>query len=176
MPSVADVIVQVSIRKVAVIEVAPPTGVPFDVDCDRRVMLGGDVDTRTYAELLLAVGTRRSSPAYAIGFSLGRPFLEQRIDRMTLPVGRSRWPRNLALALGICATLIMAWGLPHPVRAATVDSAWNACPGGLLRHQPEAPRRLAADALGDSVRDGHPTIPRAEIACRLTMTLYLGTE
>ena len=100
----------------------------IEVDCDRRVMRDGDLDTRRYAELLLSVGARRSTPTYAIGFSLGRPLLEERIDRMTSPVGRYRWSRNLGLALGIGLVLGTAWGLPHPVHAATVDALWPACP------------------------------------------------
>ena len=98
----------------------------IEVDCDRRVMRGQDVDTRSYAELLLAVGQRRSVGAYGVGFSLGRPFLEERIDRMTLPEGRARRSTNALMLIGVFGVLCAAWALPQPVRAADIDHHWGA--------------------------------------------------
>jgi len=101
----------------------------IEVDCDRRVMRAQDMDTRSYAELLLAVGQRRSVGAYGIGFSLGRPFLEERIDRMTLPRTRPRRSTNALMVMGIVGVMCAAWALPQPVRAADVGQEWGlACP------------------------------------------------
>jgi hypothetical protein len=99
-----------------------------EVDCDRRVMRSGDLDVRSYAELLLAVGARRASPAYGIGFSVGRPFLEQRIDRMTSARGGAS-RAQAAIAVGVIAiALASAWGMPQPIRAADVSSEVVICP------------------------------------------------
>ena len=98
----------------------------IEVDCDRRVMEADQVDTRSYAELLLAVGTRRAvpaGPAYGMGFSLGRPFLESRIDRMTARPAEARWSTNALTLLAVGGVLCAAWALPQPVRAADIGSA-----------------------------------------------------
>ena len=101
-----------------------------EVDCDQRVMGAQDMDTRSYAELLLTVGQRRSVGAYGVGFSLGRPFLEERIDRMTLPRTRPRRSTNALMLLGIVGVICAAWALPQPVRAANVEHEWwgESCP------------------------------------------------
>lgn len=91
----------------------------IEVDCDRRVVGGGGHDLRRYAELLLAVGARRV-PAMGMGFSVGKPFLEQRIDRMTLPPRRQRRSYMLALLVGVFGVLAAAWSIPQPVRAMKV--------------------------------------------------------
>ncbi|MEM7414474.1 MAG: M56 family metallopeptidase [Gemmatimonadota bacterium] len=90
-----------------------------EVDCDRRVVDDGAHDLRRYAELLLAVGARRV-PAMGMGFSVGKPFLEQRIDRMTLPTRRQRRSYVVALMVGVLGVLGAAWSIPQPVRAMKV--------------------------------------------------------
>jgi hypothetical protein len=99
-----------------------------EVDCDRRVTGGGDLDVRAYGMLLLSVGRRRSLPAYAVGFSRPRSLLEHRIDRMTLPAVRGRGVRSSILALAVAAVLVGAWSIPQPVRAADVDASFEPCP------------------------------------------------
>ena len=102
----------------------------IEVDCDDRVVRSADMDLRGYAELLLTVGSRRSVPAYGVGFSVGRPFLEERIDRMTLPrAGRSRAHAAL-LVLGLGGVLGAVWSLPQPVRAAWVSETVQWCDDG----------------------------------------------
>jgi hypothetical protein len=91
-------------------------------------MLGNDMDTRSYAELLLAVGTQRSVGAYGVGFSLGRPFLEERIDRMTARFTGPRRMSNTLMVLGVFGVLCAAWALPQPVRAASLSHEWQSCP------------------------------------------------
>jgi hypothetical protein len=99
-----------------------------EVDCDRRVMRTGDLDVRSYAELLLTVGVRRSMPAHAVGFSVGRPFLEQRIDRMTRPAVKGHRVAPVLAALGVAFALGAAWDLPQPVRATEVSDQFGVCP------------------------------------------------
>ena len=98
-----------------------------EVDCDRRVVRDGNLDLRGYAELLLTVGSRRSVPAYGVGFSVGRPFLEERIDRMTLPTGRRSRAHAALLVLGVGGVLAAVWALPQPVRAAVVSETVEWC-------------------------------------------------
>ena len=99
-----------------------------EVDCDRRVMSGGDLDMRSYAELLLSVGARRTTPACGVGFSVGRPFLERRIDRMTFPAGGSRRQPSALAAIGIVLALGTAWALPQPIHAMSVGDVLSTCP------------------------------------------------
>lgn len=101
----------------------------IEVDCDRRVVRGGEVDMHAYGCLLLAVGRRRSAlPFAAAAFSRPRSALEHRIDRMTHVPGRaSRW-RTALLGLGAAAILAGAWALPQPVRAASVSDTVTPCP------------------------------------------------
>lgn len=98
-----------------------------EVDCDRRVVRGGNMDLRGYAELLLTVGSRRSVPAYGVGFSVGRPFLEERIDRMTLPTGGRSRAHTALLLLGVGGVLAAVWTLPQPVRAAAIAETIEWC-------------------------------------------------
>lgn len=100
----------------------------IEVDCDRRVVGAGALDVRRYAELLLSVGARRSVPAYGVGFSVGRPFLEQRIDRMTSPASERRRVHAAVVVLGVVGVLAAGWSLPQPVRAVTVDHQIDWCP------------------------------------------------
>lgn len=100
----------------------------IEVDCDRRVVAPGDLDLRGYAELLLAVGTRRSVPAWGMGFSVGRPFLEERIDRMTHPPVTIRRAHAALLLVGVVGTLALAWSVPQPVRAMWVSESFEYCP------------------------------------------------
>jgi bla regulator protein BlaR1 len=101
----------------------------IEVDCDRRVVRGGEVDVHAYGSLLLAVGRRRSAlPLAAAAFSRPRSALEHRIDRMTHVPGRaSRWRSTL---LGVSAAVIVAvaWGVPQPGRAASVSATVTPCP------------------------------------------------
>ena len=60
-------------------------------------------------------------PAYGVGFSVGRPFLEERIDRMTLPVVKRRRLHAALLALGVAGVVAAAWSIPQPVRAVTIS-------------------------------------------------------
>jgi beta-lactamase regulating signal transducer with metallopeptidase domain len=99
----------------------------IEIDCDRRVLSSADLDLRRYAELLLAVGARRGVPAYGVGFSVGRPFLEQRIDRMTRPGTERRRAHVLLIALGVFGVLAAAWSVPQPVRAASVSATVLDC-------------------------------------------------
>jgi hypothetical protein len=99
-----------------------------ETDCDGRVLRGPEPDLRGYAELLLSVGARRSRPACGVGFSLGRPFLEQRIDRMTEPRSRGSRTGTALVVLGVGGVLAAAWALPQPVRAAKVGSVVKSCP------------------------------------------------
>lgn len=99
----------------------------IEIDCDRRVLRSANLDLRRYAELLLAVGARRSTPAYGVGFSVGRPFLEQRIDRMTRPGTDRRSGHVLLIALGVLGVLAAAWSVPQPVRAAAVSETVVDC-------------------------------------------------
>lgn len=100
----------------------------IEVDCDRRVVAPGDLDLRGYAELLLAVGARRSVPAWGMGFSVGRPFLEERIDRMTHPPVTVRRAHAGLLLVGVLGTLALAWAVPQPVRAMWVSQTYESCP------------------------------------------------
>lgn len=100
----------------------------IEVDCDRRVVSPGDLDLRGYAELLLAVGARRSVPAYGMGFSVGRPFLEERIDRMTHRPGKVRRAHAGLLLVGLVGVLALAWSVPQPVRAMWVSQDFASCP------------------------------------------------
>jgi len=108
----------------------------IEVDCDRRVVRGGEVDVHAYGCLLLAVGRRRSAlPFAAAAFSRPRSALEHRIDRMTHVPGRaSRWRGAL---LGLCAAAILAGAcaLPQPLRAARVTDTITPCPNA----KPTAP-------------------------------------
>lgn len=99
----------------------------IEVDCDRRVVNGGTHDLRQYAELLLAVGARRV-PAMAVGFSVGRPFLEQRIDWMTMPPRRQSRRYRVALLVGVLGVMGAAWSIPQPVRAMKVGHEVLLCP------------------------------------------------
>lgn len=110
----------------------------IEIDCDRRVMGAGDLALRDYAELLISVGTRRKVPAYAIGFSVGRPFLEHRIDRLTTRSRRDARRRCVLAAVGVALALAAAWDLPQPVRAAEIDSALLECPEDWSRAVTEA--------------------------------------
>jgi hypothetical protein len=100
-----------------------------ETDCDGRVLAGpARRDLRGYAELLLSVGAHRSRAAYGVGFSLGRPFLEQRIDRMTEPrVRLGPWHAALVV-VGVLGVSAAAWALPQPVRAAKIGDAVKTCP------------------------------------------------
>jgi len=98
-----------------------------EVDCDRRVLSGQAPDVRGYAELLLSVGARQSRLAYGVGFSLGRPFLEQRIDCMTSPRCRGSRAHALLVGAGLVGVLAAAWALPQPVRAAKIGNAVPMC-------------------------------------------------
>ena len=100
----------------------------IEVDCDRRVVRAGGLDMRRYAELLLSVGARRSVPAYGVGFSVGRPFLEQRIDRMTSPISERRRAHALVVAIGVLGVLAATWSLPQPIRASSISSTFEWCP------------------------------------------------
>lgn len=100
----------------------------IEVDCDRRVVAPGDLDLRGYAELLLAVGARRSVPAWGMGFSVGRPFLEERIDRMTHPPVRMHRTHAGLLVAGVVSILALAWSVPQPVRAMWVSESYEYCP------------------------------------------------
>lgn len=100
-----------------------------EMDCDRRVLRSSTLDLRRYAELLLTVGARRGAPVYGVGFSVGRPFLEQRIDRMTRPArGARRRLHAFFLAMGVLGVLAAAWSVPQPVRAALVSGKVIECP------------------------------------------------
>jgi len=99
----------------------------IEVDCDRRVVHSDGLNLRRYAELLLAVGGRRSVPAYGVGFSVGRPFLEERIDRMTSPTVERRRVHAALVALGVVGVLAAAWSLPQPVRAVWISSSLEMC-------------------------------------------------
>ena len=100
-----------------------------ETDCDRRVLRGSERELRGYAELLLSVGARRSRAAYGVGFSLGRPFLEQRIDRMTERGTRTTRAHTVLIVLGARGVLAAAWAVPQPVRAAKVgDTLRLYCP------------------------------------------------
>ncbi len=101
--------------------------VAIEVDCDRRVVRGGTLNVRRYAELLIAVGTRRSVPAYGVGFSVGRPPLEQRIDRMTMRASPRHPLQAALLVLGLAGVVAAAWSVPQPVRAAKVTLDFEAC-------------------------------------------------
>lgn len=100
----------------------------IETDCDRRLLGRGGVDLRGYAELLLAVGARRSRPAYAAGLSMGRPFLEERIDRMTVPASGGRRRAAVLAGFAVALATAVAWDLPQPVRAVKVSSGVPACP------------------------------------------------
>lgn len=92
----------------------------IEVDCDRRVVGAGSHDLRRYAELLLTVGSRRV-PALGMGFSVGRPFLEQRIETMTRPRQRHGRLYAAALVFGVCGVVAAGWSVPQPVRAMKID-------------------------------------------------------
>ncbi len=94
----------------------------IEVDCDRRVLGHREADLRDYAELLISVGARRSRFACGVGFSVGRPFLERRIDRMTEAPNRSSRLHALLVAAGLVGLLAAAWALPQPVRAAKISN------------------------------------------------------
>jgi hypothetical protein len=113
---------------VAIWYVARRIRLAIEVDCDRRVMRAGDMDLRSYAELLIQVGARRKLPAHAVGFSVGRPFLEHRIDRLTddRRVGTRR--RAAVAVVGVALALTAAWALPQPVTATDVSDAVDYCP------------------------------------------------
>ena len=114
--------------------------VAVEVDCDRRVLEGGRVDKRTYGELLLTVGMRRSAPAYTVaGLARSRSLLEHRIDRMTLPSRRGRIWRSAGLALVAAGVMAAAWSLPQPVRAADVDGHFLPCPADAAAAPSTAP-------------------------------------
>jgi hypothetical protein len=98
-----------------------------ELDCDRRVLRERAPDLRSYAELLLSVGARQSRLACGVGFSLGRPFLEERIDSMTSPRTRGGWGQALLVTVGLVGVLAAAWSLPQPVRAAKVGTAVPMC-------------------------------------------------
>jgi beta-lactamase regulating signal transducer with metallopeptidase domain len=102
----------------------------IEVDCDHRVMRHGDLDLRSYAELLITIGARRAVPGVGVGFSVGRPFLEHRIERMTALAGRT--PLRTACALvGVACALTVAWSVPQPVRAADIgNDVITYCPDG----------------------------------------------
>lgn len=103
----------------------------IEVDCDRRVLGSPNPDLRGYAELLLSVGARQSRLAYGVGFSVGRPFLEQRIDRMTAPRGRTSRLQVALVMGGLLGVLAAAWAVPQPVRAAKVGHVVvPMCPDG----------------------------------------------
>lgn len=110
---------------------AARTRLAIEVDCDRRVLGTRDPDLRGYAELLLSVGARQSRLAYGVGFSVGRPFLEQRIDRMTAPLARTSRLQLTLVTAGLLGVLAAAWAVPQPVRAAKVGlDAVPMCPDG----------------------------------------------
>jgi beta-lactamase regulating signal transducer with metallopeptidase domain len=101
----------------------------IEVDCDRRVLECGGLDRRGYAELLLTVGARRSAAVYGVDFSVGRPFLEERIERMTRPSNQRRAAASLLVMLGALGVLGAAWSLPRPARVAMVfDGVAQSCP------------------------------------------------
>jgi bla regulator protein BlaR1 len=101
----------------------------LEVDCDRRVVGAGDLDLRRYAELLISVCVRRAVPAYGVGFSVGRPFLEERIDRMTLPPVKRRRVHGALLVCGVAGVVAAAWSIPQPIKAVTVSHTFEmSCP------------------------------------------------
>jgi beta-lactamase regulating signal transducer with metallopeptidase domain len=84
--------------------------VAVEIDCDRRV-LRRSPGVREYAELLLRIGSRASSPGIqALAFSRPVPFLERRIRAMT-DSSRPRLVRSLVFvvlaALGVFAACEM---------------------------------------------------------------------
>ena len=110
--------------------IAARTRLSIEVDCDRRVLGERNPDLRGYAELLLSVGARQSRLACGVGFSLGRPFLEERIDRMTSAPARSTRAQSALVAFGLVGVMAAAWALPQPVRAAKVGTSTVMCPIG----------------------------------------------
>jgi hypothetical protein len=98
-----------------------------ELDCDRRVLRERAPDLRSYAELLLSVGARQSRLACGVGFSLGRPFLEERIDSMTSPRAKRGWAHAALVTAGLVGVLAAAWSLPQPVRAAKIGTSVPMC-------------------------------------------------
>ena len=106
----------------------------LEVDCDRRVVSAGDLDLRRYAELLISVGVRRAVPAYGVGFSVGRPFLEERIDRMTLPVVKRRRVHGALLVCGVAGVVAAAWSIPQPISRAVKQITLQINPVSICQH------------------------------------------
>lgn len=87
-------------------------------DCDLRVLRRHPGQTRSYIELLLEVGKRRSLPG-PLAAMLSEPYetLERRIRIMTMPSPKRRWIRGGVLA-GISAVLtVLACAAPGPTDA-----------------------------------------------------------
>ncbi len=98
-----------------------------EVDCDARVLRGGDTDVGHYGHLLLAVGGRRGRRAWPVtAFSRPRSALHHRIDRMTRPPSPYARLRAASLVAAVAGLILSAWFLPQPVRAA--DSTWILAP------------------------------------------------
>ena len=99
-----------------------------EVDCDGRVLAGGDWDAHTYGNLLLTVGGRRSRWSQAVAaFSKPRSALEHRILRMTDRKASARWLKSGALIAATSAVLVGAWMLPKPppLSALTAGTYWS---------------------------------------------------
>lgn len=78
----------------------------IEFDCDHRVVEAG-VDRREYAEALLEVGSRVSSPLLAAAaFAERRPSVEKRLRKLTSPARSLRAPRAaIAGVLGLTAMI-----------------------------------------------------------------------
>jgi len=87
----------------------------IELDCDQRVLRSG-VDVRQYGNLLLEVSRRRvRSPLPVMGLAFNRSFLAQRVDAMTLHLGRFKYPRAMAAVLVGGAFVAVACELPAPL-------------------------------------------------------------
>lgn len=96
-----------------------------ELDCDRRVLRRG-ADPRSYGQLLLEVGRRRSRAGWLPGPALrAESFLGKRLQAMSCrtPPGRGR---RTALALvATVATLALAYAAPRPVQPLPAVQAFT---------------------------------------------------
>jgi hypothetical protein len=149
----------------------------IEIDCDARVLRRG-VDAAHYADVLLAVGQRRSpSPYLAAALIEPATQLEKRI-RIMLNRGKTRAPLRgaaaaaLALVIAACVARVDAPAMrdAEPSAGGTEESAASSrgplLPLPFLRRTPKREPTGSTEALGDAAviygQDGTPTVVKAD--------------
>jgi beta-lactamase regulating signal transducer with metallopeptidase domain len=118
----------------------------MELDCDARVIraIGGARESHDYGLVLLAVGERYTTPLpFAAPFAGARPFLERRINVMTML--RPRRPMLAAVPLMAIALVAMtaATTAPRPGSLASIAKARG--------HQDYPTREMLAAMVGENL-------------------------